>query len=105
LYLSFFVLRSLTRRRPSLSLLDALPIWRESPLQQQERPIRGNREQPERQRAGDELAHVGLRDAAADERAEPARADVRGDGRHAEDRKSTRLNSSHRTISYAVFCL
>src|SRR5437867_8698238 len=23
----------------------------------------------------------------------------------AEDRKSTRLNSSHRTISYAVFCL
>src|SRR6266705_2994223 len=27
--------------------------------------------------------------------------DVRGTG----DRKSTRLNSSHRTISYAVFCL
>src|SRR5207248_9769660 len=25
--------------------------------------------------------------------------------RFAEDRKSTRLNSSHRTISYAVFCL
>src|SRR5207248_10954394 len=24
---------------------------------------------------------------------------------HAPDRKSTRLNSSHRTISYAVFCL
>src|SRR5437762_8088027 len=24
---------------------------------------------------------------------------------HAEDRKSTRLNSSHRCISYAVFCL
>src|SRR5207248_10992373 len=24
---------------------------------------------------------------------------------HREDRKSTRLNSSHRTISYAVFCL
>src|SRR5260221_6441630 len=30
-----------------------------------------------------------------------------GDGRavHAEDRKSTRLNSSHTVISYAVFCL
>src|SRR5437867_8923007 len=27
-----------------------------------------------------------------------------GVGRH-PDRKSTRLNSSHRTISYAVFCL
>src|SRR5437763_10104419 len=24
---------------------------------------------------------------------------------HSEDRKSTRLNSSHRCISYAVFCL
>src|SRR5207248_10989102 len=31
--------------------------------------------------------HVALRDA------------------HEQDRKSTRLNSSHRTISYAVFCL
>src|SRR5437867_9971036 len=27
------------------------------------------------------------------------------DQRIVEDRKSTRLNSSHRTISYAVFCL
>src|SRR5207248_7045986 len=26
-------------------------------------------------------------------------------GEFEEDRKSTRLNSSHRTISYAVFCL
>src|SRR5207248_9880458 len=29
---------------------------------------------------------------------------VEGEGMR-EDRKSTRLNSSHRTISYAVFCL
>src|SRR5437763_6371726 len=28
-----------------------------------------------------------------------------GDGGEKEDRKSTRLNSSHRCISYAVFCL
>src|SRR3970282_2802986 len=28
-----------------------------------------------------------------------------GDVAHPEDRKSTRLNSSHITISYAVFCL
>src|SRR5258707_8363718 len=27
------------------------------------------------------------------------------DGRHERDRKSTRLNSSHANISYAVFCL
>src|SRR5438094_9196013 len=29
----------------------------------------------------------------------------RADPRQGLDRKSTRLNSSHRTISYAVFCL
>src|SRR5438270_12765278 len=36
----------------------------------------------------------------------PARAGTRGRERGAvEDRKSTRLNSSHSQISYAVFCL
>src|SRR5437867_10742190 len=29
----------------------------------------------------------------------------KGNSKKAADRKSTRLNSSHRTISYAVFCL
>src|SRR5258707_11733083 len=29
----------------------------------------------------------------------------RGQSRHGTDRKSTRLNSSHANISYAVFCL
>src|SRR5438874_2753541 len=28
-----------------------------------------------------------------------------GEGKHDKDRKSTRLNSSHVEISYAVFCL
>src|SRR5437879_7261953 len=32
-------------------------------------------------------------------------AEVRVDARALRDRKSTRLNSSHRCISYAVFCL
>src|SRR2546427_1406723 len=31
--------------------------------------------------------------------------DARGERRHEVDRKSTRLNSSHSQISYAVFCL
>src|SRR5690606_41258723 len=31
--------------------------------------------------------------------------DLRGGGAAAQDRKSTRLNSSHVKISYAVFCL
>src|SRR5574340_1498500 len=34
----------------------------------------------------------------------PGRGDGRGEG-GAGDRKSTRLNSSHQKISYAVFCL
>src|SRR5256885_5772109 len=33
------------------------------------------------------------------------RADVLKIGHHGRDRKSTRLNSSHLVISYAVFCL
>src|SRR3712207_8653515 len=43
---------------------------------------------------------VGQVDAAED----PLGRDV-PDGRHVRDRKSTRLNSSHANISYAVFCL
>src|SRR5437773_5322241 len=34
-----------------------------------------------------------------------ARHDIGGGGELGADRKSTRLNSSHITISYAVFCL
>src|SRR2546430_5019223 len=34
-----------------------------------------------------------------------ARVERRGSERGARDRKSTRLNSSHSQISYAVFCL
>src|SRR2546429_7216037 len=33
------------------------------------------------------------------------RQDQREHGEHEQDRKSTRLNSSHGYISYAVFCL
>src|SRR5947199_6102195 len=41
---------------------------------------------------------------AAVERLDP-RVEVAGNGDVDEDRKSTRLNSSHLGISYAVFCL
>src|SRR5256885_12078123 len=34
-----------------------------------------------------------------------AKGNGRGEKKHARDRKSTRLNSSHLVISYAVFCL
>src|SRR5437762_4858787 len=36
---------------------------------------------------------------------QPPRTSRLGNGRGNRDRKSTRLNSSHRCISYAVFCL
>src|SRR5437867_5145273 len=43
-----------------------------------------------------DLQELDVRDGIVDSLAEDA---------HSPDRKSTRLNSSHRTISYAVFCL
>src|SRR5438094_5710364 len=53
-----------------------------------------------------------LPEVAAREKAQVAAQDaerptqlVRRDAQELADRKSTRLNSSHRTISYAVFCL
>src|SRR5207253_10335559 len=43
--------------------------------------------------------------AARDPALYPARLPLDRRGRGGEDRKSTRLNSSHVAISYAVFCL
>src|SRR5690606_42012222 len=47
----------------------------------------------------------GGRSEQASLRFEPAHAGARRGVRYAPDRKSTRLNSSHVKISYAVFCL
>src|SRR3712207_8190158 len=48
----------------------------------------------------------GLRDGGTDRRrVRGARRQGRPRGRDPADRKSTRLNSSHANISYAVFCL
>src|SRR3712207_8202670 len=50
--------------------------------------------------------HLDIRRHAAHRRAIQARPGLATDRRPAgEDRKSTRLNSSHANISYAVFCL
>src|SRR2546430_4212729 len=69
--------------------LDRRPLRRESPVivaaDHALRDMAGNR-------AGDLERHVGIFQEARD-------------GRMAPDRKSTRLNSSHSQISYAVFCL
>src|SRR5438876_5141269 len=44
-------------------------------------------------------------DTGQELRRQPADRTRTGDGRRGGDRKSTRLNSSHPSISYAVFCL
>src|SRR5260221_13297439 len=54
--------------------------------------------------------HEGSLHVDAEQHAEPDQVDAelvrnRPEQRHDEDRKSTRLNSSHTVISYAVFCL
>src|SRR5437773_12421580 len=64
----------------TLSLHDALPIWWDKQLLWRSSPVRWDRD-------GNKYAS----------------ADQWRDGQL--DRKSTRLNSSHITISYAVFCL
>src|SRR3712207_8170814 len=54
---------------------------------------------------GDGVGLVGLVLQRAARASDQVRGDRVGPGPHRRDRKSTRLNSSHANISYAVFCL
>src|SRR3712207_8576112 len=86
----FFFNDTATTEIYTLSLHDALPTWRRSG-RAPPRPGRGRRHH-RRHRP------VHVRGPRADE--------LRGERcGHGADRKSTRLNSSHANISYAVFCL
>src|SRR3712207_8485978 len=91
-YLFFFFNDTATTEIYTLSLHDALPIW-------QGRGARGA--DPGRR---DRPRGHGLR-----AQSRPAAQSREGLGRKGHrphrDRKSTRLNSSHANISYAVFCL
>src|SRR3712207_7281891 len=88
--LFFFFNDTATTEIYTLSLHDALPIWG----RHQARPLHAP---PARRRAGrDERDQVR---AGPQQRDEPRQDGLLG------DRKSTRLNSSHANISYAVFCL
>src|SRR5690625_3929816 len=60
---------------------------------------------PERGRAGRDDLAVGKQIVHPASRAAQPRPRVQADQRVDGDRKSTRLNSSHVAISYAVFCL
>src|SRR3712207_8906211 len=91
--LLFFFNDTATTEIYTLSLHDALPIYllRAALLP---RPRQGRREGLRAAGAGDERGPQGGRRPLR-----PAQQGAPG------DRKSTRLNSSHANISYAVFCL
>src|SRR2546426_2883797 len=84
------------RRPPRSTLFPYTTLFRSR------RPARGVRPSGEGQ--GRERG-AGAREAHAAERADPDRHRGGDPARSAQDRKSTRLNSSHLVISYAVFCL
>src|SRR3712207_8282700 len=86
----FFFNDTATTEIYTLSLHDALPISRAPPRRARAR--RGGR-------AVDRLRRLRLERAGVDARL------LRGALPAGRDRKSTRLNSSHANISYAVFCL
>src|SRR5438105_12256978 len=88
LYAFFFLL---IRRPPRSTLFPYTTLFR-SPVREPQ--VVGLVEVPERHRP-------------EDERRQPSRLgrDPRASTASEEDRKSTRLNSSHEWISYAVFCL
>src|SRR5256885_9739072 len=87
--LFFFFNDTATTEIYTLSLHDALPICRRTLLPGRSAPRESPARPPPRQRPGDASADRPKRTAC------PTRT----------DRKSTRLNSSHLVISYAVFCL
>src|SRR5690348_7750974 len=94
----------------TLSLHDALPISRRLPRRDRARRARDPRRVPARRhRLGRDLRDESRTSTRVDPRL-PARLQLQLDDRRPrqwadQDRKSTRLNSSHPSISYAVFCL
>src|SRR5687768_18084823 len=89
----------------TLSLHDALPICasQEAGVDEHLEVVRhGRLRQVERLV---QVAHAGLAALAGRDHREQAKPCRFADRLEARDRKSTRLNSSHGYISYAVFCL
>src|SRR3712207_7570797 len=93
-FVFFFFNDTATTEIYTLSLHDALPIYVQArrAARPRDHPLRGR---------------LGRRDAAHGRPLHERDGDARERPRDAAglDRKSTRLNSSHANISYAVFCL
>src|SRR3712207_8525163 len=100
--LFFFFNDTATTEIYTLSLHDALPIWgrvrltyRKGMRDRRVGPVRALARQPSLHARSRRQLQLRQRDAAP----------LPQSGSDDEDRKSTRLNSSHANISYAVFCL
>src|SRR5690242_21815681 len=90
----FFFNDTATTEIYTLSLHDALPIWTDRPVPVQGRAGGRGRRAVHRAVGSARLRGRGAAALVAARHVQPA-----------PDRKSTRLNSSHMSISYAVFCL
>src|SRR5207247_7407392 len=90
----------------TLSLHDALPISAHDPPERGT-PASAFCQTRRAERVGVETDSARLEEHLSRDLAHVRALDLafRDDARRVEDRKSTRLNSSHEWISYAVFCL
>src|SRR3712207_8939168 len=96
----FFFNDTATTEIYTLSLHDALPIWR---VHAAVPPVRGAGEVLRLRLAAQRVRRARLRVRLLG--GQPEGAGALGGAVRRLDRKSTRLNSSHANISYAVFCL
>src|SRR3712207_8350812 len=95
------------RRPPRSTLFPYTTLFRSDDLVALDH---GHRPEPALEQHRGRVGHVAVRadgdHAAGHQLLDPARRRPgRGRAAHQQDRKSTRLNSSHANISYAVFCL
>src|SRR3712207_7049923 len=97
----FFFNDTATTEIYTLSLHDALPIWRFPRVMVRPDFTRAGVVKRAEHARRTRIARDGIRDEVRGTDAVAAEEVVQA----RQDRKSTRLNSSHATISYAVFCL
>src|SRR3712207_7791543 len=95
------------RRPPRSTLFPYTTLFRSALLLHAQGPVRALLERVRvlSRRLRDTRRAVRGPDAAPDRQDPGLPGRARRDGLLARDRKSTRLNSSHANISYAVFCL
>src|SRR3712207_7297431 len=98
--MSFFFNDTATTEIYTLSLHDALPIWSGERLVGLERDVEVDGGAP-----AAPFGRVHRQVRAADQGVDVGVGPGERDAEAGTDRKSTRLNSSHANISYAVFCL